>query len=328
MSPKSGPLADHLRASAAEGRDPVDLQHPRQAGRWTAPVGAHLANVVGQRIEPLGESVEGRGLGRPDGRTGPTPRGLCFRPGRWEPRGQPTCCGAVMPASPASPTATSTSGHGEVEISVQFSWRAAGRVVLDGQGKPMFDSLPEVAGLYRLTLGGGLVAARRPRIYIGETDRIRRRLAGNYRNAGPTQATSLRINALLREHLRSGGLVELGIATEAWCSLNGRSPAALDLAERRHGCSPKRSAGTRPNHRRRRHREPRVTAVRSRAARMRPWRTDRAANLPAGCRPRRARLGTRRRRACERPRARHRGGEGFGGGGGLDQPLVCRVGGS
>jgi hypothetical protein len=137
-----------------------------------------------------------------------------------------------MPASPASPTATSTSGHGEVEISVQFSWRAAGRVVLDGQGKPMFDSLPEVAGLYRLTLGGGLVAARRPRIYIGETDRIRRRLAGNYRNAGPTQATSLRINALLREHLRSGGLVELGIATEAWCSLNGRSPAALDLAEK------------------------------------------------------------------------------------------------
>ena len=44
-------------------------------------------------------------------------------------------------------------------------------------------------------------SAGRPRIYIGESDNLRRRLAGNYRNPGPSRQTSLRINKELREHL-------------------------------------------------------------------------------------------------------------------------------
>ncbi len=58
-------------------------------------------------------------------------------------------------------------------------------------------------------------AGVRPRDYIGETDNLRRRLSSNYRNPGPSQQTSLRINRLLREHLGRGGAVKLWVATGA-----------------------------------------------------------------------------------------------------------------
>jgi hypothetical protein len=49
----------------------------------------------------------------------------------------------------------------------------------------------------------------------------RRRLTGNYRNPGPSQQTSLRINALLREHLAAGGTVELAVTTTVTVWLSG-----------------------------------------------------------------------------------------------------------
>lgn len=114
-----------------------------------------------------------------------------------------------------------------VDVRVTFQWSTAGVVELDAGGKPMFGNLEEVPGLYRMTLTGG-VAGARPQVYIGETDNLRRRLSSNYRNPGPSQQTSLRVNALLRAHLAAGGQVDFAVATVATVRLGG-DEQALDL---------------------------------------------------------------------------------------------------
>jgi predicted GIY-YIG superfamily endonuclease len=52
-------------------------------------------------------------------------------------------------------------------------------------------------------------------IYIGESDNLWRRF-GNYRNPGPSQQTSLRINAVLKSWLEAGGEISVAIMDEAW----------------------------------------------------------------------------------------------------------------
>ena len=113
---------------------------------------------------------------------------------------------------------------------ILLQWLEGGPVTLDAAGKPTFGPLDDVPGLYRLTLDGGLTG-KRPRIYIGETDSLRRRLSGNYRNPGSGQQTSLRINALLREHLAAGGTVTLAVATTAALRLSGTG-RHLDLTRK------------------------------------------------------------------------------------------------
>jgi hypothetical protein len=117
-----------------------------------------------------------------------------------------------------------------VDVRVTMQWYDAGQVTLDGVNKLAFTPLPAIPGLYRLTLVGGTTSAR-PQVYIGETDNLRRRLGGNYRNPGPTQQTSQRINNLLREHLSAGGVVHLARATAAsvWLPDGER---ALDLTRK------------------------------------------------------------------------------------------------
>jgi hypothetical protein len=68
-------------------------------------------------------------------------------------------------------------------------------------------------------LHGGL-AGTPTRVYIGESDNLRRRLSGNYRNPGSDQQTNQRVNALFREQLGAGGTVTLAVATAAtlWLS--------------------------------------------------------------------------------------------------------------
>lgn len=102
-------------------------------------------------------------------------------------------------------------------------------VRLDGGGKVTFGQLDAVPGVYRLTLVGGVTGGR-PRVYIGETQNLRRRLAGNYRSPGATQRTSIRIGALLVDHLRSGGAVELSVAPEAAVGLPDDTEQPLDLS--------------------------------------------------------------------------------------------------
>jgi hypothetical protein len=95
---------------------------------------------------------------------------------------------------------------------LRFEWKPAGKIVLDDQGKPMFPSVAAEPGLYRLRLRN---SAGRESKYVGESDNLQRRF-GNYRNPGPTQQTSLRINKVIRELLISGGQISVSIAQNVW----------------------------------------------------------------------------------------------------------------
>jgi hypothetical protein len=131
--------------------------------------------------------------------------------------------------SPATPLERAAVGA-PVDVRVSLQWYDAGTVRLDAGGKLAFGAIERTPGLYRLTLIGGVTGAR-ARVYIGETDNLRRRLSGNYRNPAPSQQTSMRINALLREHLAAGGTVVLAVATAATAWLSG-AKQALDLTRR------------------------------------------------------------------------------------------------
>lgn len=111
-----------------------------------------------------------------------------------------------------------------------FNWTRLGVVQLDSVGKLLFPGpLPASPGLYRFTLVNG---SGRHRIYIGESDNLRRRLSTNYRNPGPRQRTSLRINALLVEHLHSGADVNVDLSTAAALYIQSESGAELDLSRK------------------------------------------------------------------------------------------------
>lgn len=118
-----------------------------------------------------------------------------------------------------------------VSICVEFEWRAAGRVQLDAGGKPSFPDLPAVPGVYRLTLLTRDPAGR-PRTYIGESDNLRRRLSGNYRNPGSSQQTSLRVNALLRQHLAAGGPVTVDVAVQVSAAVGTGEREPIDLGRK------------------------------------------------------------------------------------------------
>ncbi|MEO1060558.1 MAG: hypothetical protein AAFZ07_04000 [Actinomycetota bacterium] len=65
------------------------------------------------------------------------------------------------------------------------------------------------------------------RVYIGETDRLRRRFQ-HYRTPGPSQSTNLRLNALIRERLAAGESVQVHTLTAAQVD-TGSGPRQLDL---------------------------------------------------------------------------------------------------
>lgn len=118
------------------------------------------------------------------------------------------------------------------ELSLRFAWRPAGDLGLDATGRPVFPRLPAQPGLYRMTLMGGRQQPR-GRVYIGETDNLKRRLSGNYRNPGPRQQTSLRVNSLLREHLSGGGAVQLDVVEDASVGIgSGGVLRSIDLTRK------------------------------------------------------------------------------------------------
>jgi hypothetical protein len=114
----------------------------------------------------------------------------------------------------------------EVDVRVRMTWNRAGMVTAQ-QGRLVFPALPKAAGIYRLTFSG---SSDHPRIYIGESDDLRRR-AGHYRSPGPTQQTSQRIHDELLAHFVAGGTVTMSVATSAEIETDGRS-AALPLARK------------------------------------------------------------------------------------------------
>jgi hypothetical protein len=111
-------------------------------------------------------------------------------------------------------------------VAVEFGWRSAGEIRLDG--KPVFPSLPVAPGLYRFTFEAPGAALR---VYIGETDELRRR-AQHYRTPGATQRTNVRMNQELLAAIRSGSRVWCAVITTASISLDEGAPQALDLSRK------------------------------------------------------------------------------------------------
>lgn len=72
---------------------------------------------------------------------------------------------------------------------VSLAWQPCGLIVLCGKGWPKFPPMPEVAGLYCITLNDG-------RIYIGEAQSIKRRLY-EYRRPTPGIEQEHRVHAAL-----------------------------------------------------------------------------------------------------------------------------------
>lgn len=95
--------------------------------------------------------------------------------------------------------------------SLRLRWTARGQVLSDGNRKLRFPSVPASPGLYRLR-------TRRKNgsqsVYIGESENLSRRF-GNYRNPGPSQQTSLRINRFLIQLLSDNGEISVSVAEDA-----------------------------------------------------------------------------------------------------------------
>ncbi|MBO3739486.1 DUF7662 domain-containing protein [Actinoplanes flavus] len=132
--------------------------------------------------------------------------------------------GGVRNVEPSPPRTVPGLSEPPVDIRAKLQWVDSGVVLLDAADKPAFPRLAASPGLYRLTFTGPV-----PQMYIGESDNLHRRLSGNYRSPGPSQRTSTRINALLREHLARGGTVLLATATAAVVVINDQE-RPLDLS--------------------------------------------------------------------------------------------------
>ncbi|MFC8502481.1 hypothetical protein ACFUC1_08980 [Pedococcus sp. NPDC057267] len=116
-----------------------------------------------------------------------------------------------------------------VDARLSFNWSYVGIVKLDAGGKVAFPQVPRQPGLYRITLTR---EGARTRVYIGESDNLHRRLAGNYRSPGATQHTSLRVNAELREHLGARGVASVEVALEASLALGDEPLTSLNLGRK------------------------------------------------------------------------------------------------
>lgn len=117
------------------------------------------------------------------------------------------------------------------DVRVSVEWRDAGVVALDADGEALFPALPHEPGLYEMMFAG-VRDQTRSRVYVGETDDLRRR-AAHYRNPGPTQETNRRLNAAIKAQLASGGVVRLAIATEAKVTIEAAGTTQpLDLARK------------------------------------------------------------------------------------------------
>lgn len=108
-----------------------------------------------------------------------------------------------------------------MRVAVEFSWREIEAITVEG-GKLRFPVVPEAPDIYRFDLGD--------RVYIGEADRLRRRFQ-HYRTPGPSQATNLRLNAVMLPLLGAGGAVTVCTVTEAQVDIDG-ARAPLDLTRK------------------------------------------------------------------------------------------------
>ena len=127
--------------------------------------------------------------------------------------------------SPVDLKALGTAFGDPVRLSLAMNWRSLGPVHVGGGSKLVFPAVPSVPGLYRFRLSGHGEEAH----YIGETADLRRRFY-HYRNPGPSQATNIRINGLLLDHLAAGGSVEVDIIAGEVALTIGDESVPVDLA--------------------------------------------------------------------------------------------------
>jgi hypothetical protein len=112
-----------------------------------------------------------------------------------------------------------------MNVAIQFDWSRLGDVRLEG-GKLRFPEAREAPCIYRflLTKDGA------ERLYIGETDRLRRRFQ-HYRTPGVGQPTNIRLNSALSTVLADAGAVVVSAVTQATVAVDDLS-GPLDLRDK------------------------------------------------------------------------------------------------
>ncbi|HET7034295.1 MAG TPA: hypothetical protein VFI42_01305 [Thermomicrobiaceae bacterium] len=113
-------------------------------------------------------------------------------------------------------------------VTVTWSWQPVGQLKLV-EGKLAFPKVPNVAGVYRLTLLDA--AGNRTGVCVGEAARFQPRFQ-NYQTPGPSQATNLRMNSILSDTLRQGGTVRVEIITEAQAKIGEEPLPSLGLTQK------------------------------------------------------------------------------------------------
>ena len=114
-----------------------------------------------------------------------------------------------------------------VLVSLEFQWRPLGRLQLGEDGRLKFPVAPGKPGLYRFRFVGGSDS----RLYIGETDELRRRFQ-HYRTPGVRQQTNIRINEEFRRRMEAGGDIEVDIVHDRIAVSSAGAPVGVDLADK------------------------------------------------------------------------------------------------
>lgn len=108
-----------------------------------------------------------------------------------------------------------------VRVTVSFEFSEIGKVSQQ-DGKLRFPVVPEKPGIYQFAI--------REKIYVGETDRLRRRFQ-HYRTPGPSQLTNIRINHSILAALNEGYEVAVSTIEQATIDVDGID-LFLDLSRR------------------------------------------------------------------------------------------------
>jgi len=112
----------------------------------------------------------------------------------------------------------------QLDLRVGTTWQSLGRVLRDTDDRLRFPATAASPSVYCFRIRHHAQERR----YIGETDNLARRFQ-NYRTPGPTQKTSIRINAVLLEALQSGADISASAVTSgAWVDW-GAGRQAADL---------------------------------------------------------------------------------------------------
>jgi hypothetical protein len=99
-----------------------------------------------------------------------------------------------------------------IEVGFSIDWLMLGKITLAPDAKLNFPNISDAPGLYRFRY----TLKDKAQIFIGESENLKRRFM-LYRNPGPSQQTNVRLNALLKDAILEGAVIEVDIvlASEA-----------------------------------------------------------------------------------------------------------------